>query len=240
MAVVFKRQILLIHRRNLGTFDAGKLKAELVLSNENRKACIRKLKLYKVPKKSDLNPEKEAAILAPLCTYKGDLGFLYTLRSRKVSSNQGQVSFPGGMHDENDASLVDTALRETWEELRIPKSDVDVWTSTDLFVRKDVSVMPVLGYIGEIDPAKLNINTREVEEAFVLTLKKLCDPSLCRFTQFRNNFTLPTYLGGKHRIWGLTAAITHMMMNALVPDCYTHKIKYLKPIEEIVPTKTRV
>lgn len=178
--------------------------------------------------------------MAPLCTYKGDLGFLYTLRSTKVSSNQGQVSFPGGMHDENDPSLIDTALRETWEELRIPQKDVDVWTNTDLFIRKDVSVMPVLGYIGEIDPEKLKINTHEVEEAFVLTLKNLCEPSLCRFTQFRNNFTLPTYLGGKHRIWGLTAAITHMIMNSLVSDCYTHKIKYLQPIDKTMQVKRQV
>lgn len=183
---------------------------------------------------------KEAAILAPLCTYKGDLGFLYTLRSLRLNSNQGQVSFPGGKHDKTDATLIDTALRETWEELRIPISNVDVWTSSDLFIRKDVSVLPVLGYIGEIDPDKLNINTREVEEAFVLTLKNLCDPSLCRFTQFRNNFTLPTYLGGKHRIWGLTAAITHMMMTALVPDCYTHKITYLKPIEKTIHLNSQV
>ena len=224
----------------MGTFDASKLSPELVLSKENRASCVQKLKLYKIPKNSDLKPQKKAAILAPLCTYKGNLGFLYTLRSTKVSSNQGQVSFPGGMHDENDASLIDTALRETWEELRIPKSDVDVWTSTQLFIRKDVSVMPVLGYIGEIDPAKLKINTHEVEEAFVLTLKNLCEPSLCRFTQFRNNFTLPTYLGGKHRIWGLTAAITHMFMKALVPDCYTHNIKYLKPIDKIIQMTNKV
>ena len=183
---------------------------------------------------------KKAAILAPLCTFKGDLGFLFTLRSTKVSSNQGQVSFPGGMYDENDSSLIDTALRETWEELRIPKKNVDVWTSTDLFIRKDVSVLPVLGYIGEIDPAKLNINTHEVEEAFILTLKNLCDPSLCRYTQFRNNFTLPTYLGGKHRIWGLTAAITHLIMNSLVPECYAHKIKYLQPLETSMQIKSQV
>lgn len=217
------------------------MKPEFVLSNENRLACIQKLKLYKVPKKTELNPNKKAAILAPLCIYNGDLGFLYTLRSSRLSSNQGQVSFPGGMHDETDATLIDTALRETWEELRIPINNVNVWTSSDLFIRRDVSVLPVLGYIGEIDPEKLNINTREVESAFVVTLKNLCDPSLCRFTQFRNNFTLPAYLGGKHRIWGLTAAITHMMMMALVPsDCYTHKITYLKPIEKTIHLNSQV
>ncbi|XP_043481083.1 nucleoside diphosphate-linked moiety X motif 8 [Leptopilina heterotoma] len=230
MTVMLKRQILLIHRRNLGTLDVNKLRPELVLSNENRASCIEKLKAYKVPKRLDLKPVKKAAILAPLCTYNGELGFLYTLRSSRLSSNQGQVSFPGGMHDKTDANLIDTALRETWEELRIPINNVNVWTSSDLFIRKDVSVLPVLGYIGEIDPEKLNINTREVESAFVVTLKDLCDPSLCRFTQFRNNFTLPAYLGGKYRIWGLTAAITHMMMTTLVPNCYTHKITYLRPI----------
>lgn len=180
-------------------------------------------------KKSNEKPNK-AAVLVPLCIHNGKLGLLYTLRSNKVSSNRGQVCFPGGMKDESDATFEDTALRETWEELRIAKDVVDVWGSGNFIERKQVTVLPVLGFIGEVNPSSLQVNTHEVEEAFVQPLEKLCDPGLCRYTQFRNNYTLPTYLGGNHKIWGLTAVITHLVMGALAPGVYRHKLAYLKPI----------
>ncbi|XP_076168080.1 mitochondrial coenzyme A diphosphatase NUDT8 [Ptiloglossa arizonensis] len=205
------------------------LKPEVVLSEENRKSFIEKFKTKKPAIKLNVKVN-QAAVLVPLCKHKGELGFLYTLRSTKVTSNRGQVSFPGGMYDKEDLNLEETALRETWEELRIPREKIDVWTSSNMIDKKNLQVMPVFGYIGEVDPEKLEINTHEVEEASFVSLKNLCDLSLCRFTQFRDNYTLPVYLGGKYRIWGFTAAITHMVLNALVPDAYKHKLVYLQPI----------
>ena len=198
-----------------------------------RAACVKRLKLVNMSMKNEEKKTNKAAVLVPLCINNGKLGFLYTLRSHKVSMNRGQVSFPGGMKDTSDATLEDTALRETWEELRIAKDVIDVWGSASIIQRKDVSVLPVLGFIGEIDPKSLQVNKHEVEEAFVQPLEKLCNPALCRYTQFRNSYTLPTYLGENHRIWGLTAIITHLVMNALVPSVYKHKLAYLQSIEGI-------
>lgn len=134
------------------------------------------------------------------------------------------MSFPGGMRDETDVDLTETALRETWEELKIPRENVDVWTTGNLIGKTDVNVMPVLGYIGEVVPEKLEINHDEVEEAFVVSLQKLCDPELIRFTNFRHpRVTLPSYLGGKYRVWGFTGAITHLVLESLVPQVYEYK-----------------
>jgi len=174
---------------------------------------------------------RKAAVLVPLCAYRGELGLLYTLRSMKLSSNSGQVSFPGGMKDESDESLEDTALRETWEELRIPAEEVDVWSRTNTIGRRNLSVTPVLGYIGEIDPQKLEVNPHEVDEAFVVSLEKLCDPAHFRFTRFRNGILLPAYTAGKYRVWGLTAAITHMIMKALVPEVYKNELTILPSVD---------
>lgn len=203
--------------------NKSQLSPDTVLTPKNRESCVRRLKLY--PAMTVNDKARMAAVLVPLCTYRGELGLLYTLRSTKLNSNKGQVSFPGGMKDDSDKSLEDTALRETWEELRIPVTDVDVWSSTGIIGRKNLSVMPVLGFVGEIDPQKLEVNPEEVEEAFVISLEKLCDPKHFRFTQFRNGFLLPAYTGGKYRVWGLTAAITHMMMKALIPEVYNNKLK---------------
>ncbi|XP_012224997.1 mitochondrial coenzyme A diphosphatase NUDT8 isoform X2 [Linepithema humile] len=188
------------------------LSPKTVLSENNRKKCIEKFKSYQIPLINKNVPE--AAVLVPLCLYKGELGFLYTLRSMKLTNNGGE----------------ETALRETWEELKIPKEKIDVWTTGTLINKGDVNVMPVLGYIGEIVPEELEINPDEVEEAFVVSLQKLCDPELFRFTRF-SNFNLPSYLGGKHRVWGFTGFITHLALSSLIPEVYMNKIPRTKSLQ---------
>ncbi|KYM97149.1 Nucleoside diphosphate-linked moiety X motif 8, mitochondrial, partial [Cyphomyrmex costatus] len=207
------------------------LKAEVVLSENNRKTCIEKFKSFWVPKLPEV--AAEAAVLVPLCLYKGELGLLYTLRSMKLTSNRGQVSFPGGMHDKSDVDLQETALRETWEELKIPREKIDVWTTGNLIGKSDVNVMPVLAFIGEVVPEELEINPDEVEEAFVVSLQKLCDPELIRFTSFRQPIvTLPCYTGGKYRVWGFTGAITHIALECLVPQVYKYTFSSIQPMQK--------
>ncbi|KAF3425841.1 hypothetical protein E2986_12960 [Frieseomelitta varia] len=179
-------------QHGLNTIKSELLKPEVVLSEKSRKSFIEKFKASKIPKVDDNG--NQAAVLVPLCMHKGELGFLYTLRSTKVTSNRRQVSFPGGMYDKEDRTLEETALRETWEELKIPREKIDVWVSGNVIDKMNVKVLPVFGYIGDVDPKKLQINADEVEEAFFFSLKNLCDLSMCRFTQFRNNYTLPVYL----------------------------------------------
>lgn len=205
-----------------------------------RAECLKRLKMTKVSEQSsDKENTNTAAVLVPLCINNGKLGLLYTLRSNKVSMNRGQVSFPGGMKDKKDSTLEDTALRETEEELNITKNNIQIWGSGNLIKRKHISVMPVLGFIGNVEPNSLKINKNEVEEAFVQPLEKLCDPNLCRYTQFRSNYTLPTYLGGSHKIWGLTAVITHVVMQALAPEAYKFKLVFLRPISKDEETREK-
>ncbi|XP_046630420.1 mitochondrial coenzyme A diphosphatase NUDT8 [Neodiprion virginianus] len=230
---LFLRSTPVEPQRRLSGINGNDLKADIILNANNRKVCVKNLKLYRPASRSSNREEvSKAAVLVPLCMHKGELGLLYTLRSTKLNTNRGQVSFPGGMHDKDDKTLEETAIRETWEELRIPREKIDVWGSGNPMGRQHVSVLPVLAYIGDIEPNELQLNTDEVEEAFVLSLNNLCDPTKSRFTQFRDSFTLPTYLAGKHRVWGLTAAITHVIMKALVPNVYKHKLAYAQPVHE--------
>lgn len=97
--------------------------------------------------------------------------------------------------------------------------------------------MPVLAYIGEIVVEDLDINPDEVEEAFVVSLRKLCDPDFFRYTRFRN-IVLPSYIGGKHRVWGFTGAITHVVLECLIPDVYRNKLQmvsYQRSKESNIP-----
>lgn len=151
------------------------------------------------------------------------------------------MSFPGGMRDETDVDLKETALRETWEELKIPREKIDVWTTGNLIGKSDINVMPILAYIGEVEPEKLEINQDEVEEAFVVSLQKLCDPELICFTTFRHSLvTLPSYLGGKYRVWGFTGAITHMALESLIPQVYEYKFFSVQPINNSSEKKLNI
>lgn len=71
----------------------------------------------------DLRP---AAVLVALCPGPYGLEVLLTRRSRDVADHQGQVAFPGGAVDPEDRDSLATALREAWEEVRLPPDGVRV------------------------------------------------------------------------------------------------------------------
>ncbi|MGD8775663.1 MAG: CoA pyrophosphatase, partial [Syntrophobacterales bacterium] len=58
-----------------------------------------------------------AAVLLPLLLKDDTLHILFTKRTQTVKVHKGQVSFPGGVRDPNDHSLMTTALREAQEEI---------------------------------------------------------------------------------------------------------------------------
>jgi len=211
---------------------------ELILSKENRENCITKLKRVKPIRLNTIQPTRKAAVLVPLCTVKNELSFLYTLRSSDLKSYRGQVSFPGGVQDKTDENLEETALRETFEELGIQRTQIDVW-GNGCFVgtrQKDMVVMPFIGYLGEVSLEGLILNRKEVESVFTMPLEHLIEPDNCKYTQFRNSYVLPVFIGGEHRVWGITAIITHFVLDALLPTgTYVHKLHYIKSFKTTSP-----
>jgi NTP pyrophosphohydrolases including oxidative damage repair enzymes len=211
---------------------------ELILSKENRENCIIKLKRVKPIWLYGSEPVRRAAVLVPLCTVNNELSFLYTLRSSDLKSYRGQVSFPGGVQDKTEENLEETALRETFEELGIQRTQIDVW-GNGCFVgtrQKDMAVMPFIGYLGEVCLERLILNRKEVESVFTVPLQHLIEPDNCKSTQFRNGYVLPVFVRGEHRIWGMTAIITHFVLDALLPTgTYVHKLHYIKSFKTTSP-----
>ena len=68
---------------------------------------------------------RKAAVLIAVTDSK-DPELIYTLRSNKVGSHGGEVSFPGGMYEEQDDSLENTALRESEEETGLDLSLIHI------------------------------------------------------------------------------------------------------------------
>uniref|UniRef100_A0A6M2DG02 Putative peroxisomal nudix hydrolase n=1 Tax=Xenopsylla cheopis TaxID=163159 RepID=A0A6M2DG02_XENCH len=218
----------IVSSRSMSVYSAKNL-----LSAENRRRCITMLKSVSQIRMSAEEPAERSAVLIPLCMVEDDVSLLYTVRSLKLTKHRGQVCFPGGKEDKSDTSLEETALRETEEELGIPRRNIDIWGSGKSIIgRFPPSVLPVVGYIKDFDKLTLNINEKEVEKVFTVPLKYLCDCDNIGHTQFRY-YSTPVYMAGEERIWGLTALITHVFLNCLIPENgYKYKLKFVRPLQK--------
>src|SRR5512136_1279858 len=77
------------------------------------------------PRKLTNGFTREAAVLMPVFERGGEYHFLLTRRTEEVQTHKGQISFPGGMR-EGEEDLRITALRETFEEVGIEGSRVEI------------------------------------------------------------------------------------------------------------------
>lgn len=119
---------------------------ETIFNEENIKKTIAKFVAAPPIRLQTIEPAKKAAVLIPICLVDDKVSLLYTLRAANLKVHRGQVSFPGGMQDVKDKSLVGTALRETKEELGISERDVVVWGNGNMIVSKsDTCILPVVG-----------------------------------------------------------------------------------------------
>ncbi len=179
--------------------------------NNKESTWLDQLSLKQSDPKSDL---PKAAVLIAL-TDEENPEVIYTLRSNKVSSHQGEVSFPGGMQEESDSSLIMTALRESEEEIGLPQNCVKILGSLDTMVsRFNVSVTPFVGVIpGDVE---LNTSSEEIEACFKVPLSFLLKDKRYRNDEVNRNgetFYMPAYKYSSYVIWGLTAMITVNFLN---------------------------
>ncbi|KAF8075060.1 NUDIX hydrolase domain-like protein [Lyophyllum atratum] len=161
--------------------------------------------------RSDAGPQMtpgNAAILIPFCNVRGVPGILFEVRGKALRTHSGEISFPGGRADETDKSFLETALRETHEELGIPPDRVDVLGAIgppEFNLRGDMQVWPFVGFIRpepfvernaseddalpSIDLLSLHseVSQQEVAMAFHLPLAILADPSRWRPSLFRES-----------------------------------------------------
>jgi 8-oxo-dGTP pyrophosphatase MutT (NUDIX family) len=167
----------------------------------------------------DLNADMEpfrpltpAAVLVPLVDRPDGLTVLLTRRTAHLAHHAGQVSFPGGHIEPGDGGPVDTALRETEEEVGLDRRHVEVIGHLDTYVtRTGFVVTPVVAIIHP--PFTLSPDAHEVDEAFEVPLAFLLDPSnhqrcSAEFEGVTRHFYAMPY--NRHFIWGATAG---MLMN---------------------------
>jgi 8-oxo-dGTP pyrophosphatase MutT (NUDIX family) len=160
---------------------------------------------------------QRAGVLVPIVNSRGRYDFLFTKRTEHVETHKGQVSFPGGMVDQTDEGIVQTALREAREEVGISEQAIEIQgLLDDLATPTGFIITPVVGLIENLPP--LAINTEEVAEAFRIPVGFFSDPKAGRraVKEFRGEQREVWYYEyGAHTIWGATAIIVRSLLEKL-------------------------
>lgn len=132
-----------------------------------------------------------------------------TERSHTMRSHPAQISFPGGGREPEDRDLVETALREGWEETGLESEGVDVvGVLPSLFLRPSANVVaPVIGWWAAPSPIGVR-DPREVHDVLVVPIAHLLDPAN-RFTVVHpsGGFRGPAFDIDGLLLWGFTAGL---------------------------------
>ncbi|AKG04896.1 hypothetical protein AAV35_008825 [Salimicrobium jeotgali] len=109
------------------------------------------------------------SVLLPLVEKEGELNVVFEVRSFHMRRQPGEVCFPGGMADEEDDHLKDTAIRETCEELGTrPEEVTDIWKIGTLFSPFGPKIHAYAGFLKREE--KFTENPAEVHESFTVPL----------------------------------------------------------------------
>lgn len=155
---------------------------------------------------------REAAVLALLFPHRdGHLHLVLTRRTETLRGHSGQISFPGGRRDPEDADFAVTALRETCEELGLCDDIAVIGSLTPIYIPPShFNVYPFVGYLDT--PPHFHPNPDEVAEVFTVPLDALLDSAYkseeLREFQFRGeviSMRVPYYALCGHKVWGATA-----------------------------------
>lgn len=171
-----------------------------------------RMPLYRPRKLSVQLPE--AAVLMPF-TDEPEPDLILTVRAAAMPTHAGEVAFPGGKRDPQDADLLATALRESEEEVRMPRSRVEMLGAlSPIPSRYGMKVTP---FVGIVDPnVELVAEPGEIKTIFRVPLSFFLNtqPEFSAPIDFYGKkFCIPSYYYDDKRIWGLTAFMILELLN---------------------------
>jgi 8-oxo-dGTP pyrophosphatase MutT (NUDIX family) len=163
----------------------------------------------------------DAAVMVPIVNRGDALHVLLTQRTAHLSDHAGQISFPGGRVETDDASREQTALRETEEEIGLARERITVLGRLPEYeIPTGFRITPIVGWVEP--PFELELDAFEVASVFETPLEHFLDPGRYERRDYR--------LGGRHRhylaipyegryIWGATAGMLYSLARMLeMPD----------------------
>ncbi|TFW16464.1 CoA pyrophosphatase [Duganella callida] len=169
-----------------------------------------------LPGREDRAPTP-ASVLVPLVQRASGLTILLTQRTAHLTDHPGQISFPGGRAEDYDSDAIDTALRESEEEIGLARRHVEILGSLPRYLTgTGYCVTPVVGLVQP--PFEVSADPGEVAAIFEVPLAFLMDG--------KNHQRLSVELAGGRRtfyampyeayyIWGATAGMLRNLFHFL-------------------------
>jgi 8-oxo-dGTP pyrophosphatase MutT (NUDIX family) len=175
----------------------------------------RRIELQNTP--YPLEPRK-SGVLILLYQQNETLQTIMIRRPKYDGVHSGQIAFPGGKMEEGDKDLVETALRETHEEIGVPATRIEVLGQlTELYIPpSNFLVQPTVGWLTE--KPELTADPMEVEEILILPVSAFLEESALQEKEVAlKDFTIkvPCYFINDHVIWGASAMIMTEFLDVL-------------------------
>lgn len=154
-------------------------------------------------------PLVKAAVLVPIVD-RGEPFLVFAKRTEHVGTHKGQISFPGGRVDPGDATFLEAALRESEEEIGLPRGAVEPLGALDdqeTFATQFI-ITPWVGLVAR--PVAWQPDGQEIEKVLEVPVKALLDRGNFRVEHWtRDGVTRPVYFYDYEgeTIWGATARI---------------------------------
>jgi len=158
-----------------------------------------------------------AAVLLPLFGGEGSYHILLTKRTHTVKTHKGEISFPGGVYDQEDKTLEKTALRESFEEIGLKEKDIEILGCLDdVETTTHYRIRPFVGMIRY--PFRFTVNRDEIEQLLEVPLDHLHVEDFAKQTRLSlqtGDRIIYLYRYGQHIIWGATAAILKQFLELI-------------------------
>jgi 8-oxo-dGTP pyrophosphatase MutT (NUDIX family) len=169
---------------------------------------------------------REAAVIVPVFrTPDGELRLVLIRRSPQ-GVHGGQIGFPGGMREDGDQTLLDTALRELWEEMAVPSVEIKILDSLPPMrtLTTDCMVSPFLGLM--LNPGRWKPAAVEIDEVLEMAVEHLAKPEALdhgmeSFATWPAPRRVPFFRVGPYRVWGLTHRILEPLLPRLLAGQWT-------------------
>lgn len=164
---------------------------------------------------------RDAAVLVPLFRDASGEPMLVLIRRTEGGIHGGQLAFPGGQRANDDASLYDTALRETREEIGLAPAAVTRLAELPALHTR-VSGFRVHPFLARITrPPLWHPHPAEIAEVLEWPIASFARPgahdsSLERFDGRPQPMRIPFYHVGPHRLWGVSYRILHPLLPRLL------------------------
>lgn len=156
--------------------------------------------------------------------YRSSAGELHVVLVRRSDAgvHGGQLAFPGGKRDNNDRSMLETALREAREEIGLDQESIDVIAhlpAADTFT----TGFRVFPFLARVTPGQWRPCAREIAEIIEVRLRDLTVPAahgtaIEQFPTWPEPREISFYRVGRYRLWGLSYRVLQPLLPRLLAE----------------------